>query len=498
MNATYEHSVFLTALFLLGGIAGNGGQNAFANEPPVAEAGPSRYAAAQPLQLDGTRSYDPDHSGPLTYAWTQVSGPPLVILGATTAMPSVGGFVQTQQMQECQFQLLVHDGQQASAPDAVKVVIVPDFGPSTLKLENPPFDPNKPTVIYFWGGDCIKGSPGHPWNPGPAWLDRANVIDFPYGYTPDSGTVPRSYYKYGDMVLTYLSTVAPDYKQAIQTIGFSTGVDPALDVGLRLNEIYRDARYAVNRVTQIDGGCRMIDAASIGTMAEAWAMQLESYRRFLESAVDGEQCWIDFCYGVGGYRTEPVPPSNVLWVRTGLDHLGVNDWYRNSLTNSDMNQFNGGVVGGAYWSVIGPGKNLQLASLPGAYYFEWNGDVQNGATGFYSQSEYPGRLPEPVTLLDWRDPNVPAEDPNGLVLTCKESANAVGYQLLSGSDPYRIASYTAVADGATPPAVTAAMLPPGDTWWTVKVRDAHGSTIHADPVRVGQPLGLTAHWKLDE
>jgi hypothetical protein len=29
-----------------------------------------------------------------------------------------------------------------------------------------------------------------------------------------------------------------------------------------------------------------------------------------------------------------------------------------------MNQFNNGVIAGAYWSVIGPGKNLQLASTP--------------------------------------------------------------------------------------------------------------------------------------
>ncbi|MGE5294983.1 MAG: GLUG motif-containing protein [Solirubrobacterales bacterium] len=466
--------------------------------PPVAEAGLSRYAGTEPVQLDGTGSFDPDGAGQLCYAWRQLSGPAVELTGADTATPQISRIVQTGEIQECEFELIVSDGELASVPDTVKVVIVPDFGPSISKLENPSFDPNKPTIIYFYGGDCINGSPGHPWEPGPVWLDRANVIDFPYGYTPDSGAVPRSYYKYGDMVLTYLSAVAPDYKQAIQTIGFSTGVDPALDVGLRLNEIYRDARYAVNRVTQIDGGCRMIDAANIGGMAEAWAMQLESYRRFLESAVDGEQCWIDFCYGVEGYRSEPIPPSSVLWVRTGLDHRGVNNWYRNSLTNSDMNQFNGGVVGGAYWSVVGPGKNLQLASLPGAYYFEWEGDAQKGATGFFSPSVYPGRLPEPVTLLDRRDPNLPVEDPNGLVLTCKESANAVGYQLLSGSDPYHIASYTVVADGNTPPAVTAAMLPPGDTWWTVKVRDAHGSTIHADPIRVGQPLGLTAHGKPDE
>ncbi|MCU0917178.1 MAG: LamG domain-containing protein [Planctomycetes bacterium] len=378
------------------------------------------------------------------------------------------------------------------------MVIVPYFGPSTLKLENPPFDASKPTVIYFGGGDCVNGAAGQPWGGGPAWTNAANIIDFPSGYTPDSGTVPRSYYKYGDMVLTHLSAAAPDYQQAIQTIGWSTGVDPALDVGLRLNEIYRDARYAANRVTQIDGGCRMIDAASIGGMGGAWAMQLESYRRFLDSAVDGEQCWIDFCYGVMGYPSEPIPPSSVLWVRSGLDHPQVRDWYRNSLTNSDINQFNGGVVGGAYWSVVGPGKNLQLASAPGTYYFAWSGGAQTGTMGFFNQSEYPGRLPEPVTLLESHDPSVAEDDPNGVILTCKESQNAVGYQLLSGSDPYNIAHYHVVADGNSPPAIPVTKLPSSDTWWTVRARDAYGSTIYADPIRVDLPVGVIAYWKLDE
>jgi hypothetical protein len=162
-----------------------------------------------------------------------------------------------------------------------------------------------------------------------------------------------------------------------------------------------------------------------------------------------------------------------------------------------MNQFNTGLVGGAYWSVIGPGKNLQLASVPGGYYFRWNGDAQKGAMGFLNPSEYPGRLPEPVTLLDFRDPAFGEDDPNGVILTCKESQNAVGYQLLSGSDPYDVAHYHVVVDSNSPPAVPSAQLPSSDTWWTIKARDAYGSTIHADPARVDR-LGLIAYWKLDE
>ena len=46
-----------------------------ANQPPVAKAGLPRYAATDPVRLDGSGSYDPDHSGALTYAWGGVCCP---------------------------------------------------------------------------------------------------------------------------------------------------------------------------------------------------------------------------------------------------------------------------------------------------------------------------------------------------------------------------------------------------------------------------------------
>jgi hypothetical protein len=152
------------------------------------------------------------------------------------------------------------------------------------------------------------------------------------------------------------------------------------------------------------------------------------------------------------------------------------------------------VVAGGYWSVVGPGKNLHLASTPGTqtYNLKWYGDASPGHMDFYNESLYPGRLPQPVALVVWRYPWLYDGDPNGLVLTCAESENAVAYQLLSGSDPYNVAGYNIVADSNSPPAITAAMIPSSDTWWTVKVRDAHGSTIYADPIRVNSLSALGA------
>ena len=442
---------------------------------PIADAGLSRYAAQEPVVLGGTGSYDPNGSDPLSYTWRQISGPSVEINEADTATPTISGFVQTDEVQECEFELVVNDGESTSLPDTVKVIIVPDFGENQMRHVNPPFNPDKPTYIFFGGGDCIVGYAGISctWDV-PSWNNRANVIDFTSGYEPDpdftSGIVddPRTYYRLGDMILEYLSSVAPDYQQPIQTAGWSTGGQPAIDVGTHLNTTYADARYAVNRVTLLDArSCREYS---------------ESIRQFLDSAVDGEQCWIDNHRGgtVGNNTAWPSFYPNVLRIGSSMSHVDVVYWYANSLTGSDMNQFNHGVVGGAYWSVIGPGKNLQLASTPDVetYSFTWHGGQSSGYMDFYDELNHPGRLPEPVMLNGPLD----VEDPNGFILTCEESENAVSYELLFGSDPYRVMDYDIISDTPTPPNHTITAIPSDKTWWTVRVRDQYGSTIYADPI----------------
>ncbi len=462
--------------------------------PPIADAGLPRYAAQDPVVLDGMGSYNPDDSGALSYTWRQISGPPVMIADANTAAPTVSGFVQTDAIQECEFELVVSDGELTSLPDSVRVVIVSDFGANVLTLQNDSFDPNKPTLIFFGGGDCITGtgSVGHM-----SWVERANVISFP-NYEPDPNYLPgivdspRTYYRCGDMIIVYLSSVAPDYQQPIQTSGWSTGGQPAVDVGIHLNLTYADARYAINRVTLID--------------ARACRDHSDSIRQFLGSSVDGEQCWIDNYRGNtdGPYPSWPSFYPNVLRVGSSLSHVGVVMWYGNSLTGSDMNQFNHGVVGGAYWSVMGPGKNLQLASTPGVatYSFTWYGGESSGYMGFYDEPNHPGRLPEPVTLIG--PPDGAVVDANGVVLSCEVSENAIGYQLLFGSEPYRVMDYMIVSDTPVPPSEVITSFPYEQTWWTIQVYDAFGSTIYADPVcvypeKVEAPEpGLIANWKLDE
>ncbi|HEX8003698.1 MAG TPA: Ig-like domain-containing protein [Mycobacteriales bacterium] len=98
------------------------------NAAPVADAGSDASTLPPALvHLDGTGSSDPD-GDPLTYAWTQVGGPAVTLLGAATATPS---FSLTQPGTYL-FSLTVSDGSLTST-DTVTVaaafVVVDDVPP---------------------------------------------------------------------------------------------------------------------------------------------------------------------------------------------------------------------------------------------------------------------------------------------------------------------------------------------------------------------------------
>ena len=73
------------------------------------------------------------------------------------------------------------------------------------------------------------------------------------------------------------------------------------------------------------------------------------------------------------------------------------------------------------------------------------------------------------------------------MLTCHPSENAIGYELLFGSDPHRIMDYRIISDTPHPPLDIVRRGSFEESWWTVRVRDRFGSTIYADPI----PLDLT-------
>jgi hypothetical protein len=90
------------------------------NHVPTAEAGADQVGAVNTrVTLDGSGSSDAD-GNPLTYAWSQMEGPALVLLkDAWSARPS---FVPSR-VGVYRFKLVVRDGTDASAPDAVTVTV---------------------------------------------------------------------------------------------------------------------------------------------------------------------------------------------------------------------------------------------------------------------------------------------------------------------------------------------------------------------------------------
>lgn len=218
---------------------------------PAADAGLPKYTAGDMVALDGTNSHDPGDSGPLSYRWRQISGPTALITNSDTATPWINGFVQTDEIQQCEFELVVSNDLHSSLPDTVVVIIVPFLGGTMIRSESGAFDPDKPTFIYFSGGNCVTGSGS--WKSAD-WEGRANVLSF--AYEPDDPADGRTYEKCGDIIIVYLSNLAPNYNQPIQVTGFSTGGQPAIDASKYINLTYQDARYAINRVTFFDVACR--------------------------------------------------------------------------------------------------------------------------------------------------------------------------------------------------------------------------------------------------
>ncbi len=106
------------------------------NQPPVADAGPDQTGPiGTEVLLDGTASTDPDGvPSPLSFAWTQIEGPPVTLAGADTAVAS---FIPAA-LGTYAFRLVVNDGADA-ADDTVAVVVVnqapvADAGPDQTGL----------------------------------------------------------------------------------------------------------------------------------------------------------------------------------------------------------------------------------------------------------------------------------------------------------------------------------------------------------------------------
>jgi PKD repeat protein len=147
------------------------------NRPPIADAGPDQSVnKSEMVTLNGTGSNDPD-GDPLTYLWNQTGGPPVVLAGADTVIPTFSSTVSG----TCTFLLTVDDGWGGSSNDTVNVTVVnrapiADAGPDqtvpkkTMVTLNGTgsSDPDGDILTYAWsqtGGPIVLLSGADTVNP---------------------------------------------------------------------------------------------------------------------------------------------------------------------------------------------------------------------------------------------------------------------------------------------------------------------------------------------
>ncbi|MDQ3903770.1 MAG: discoidin domain-containing protein [Thermoproteota archaeon] len=95
------------------------------NAAPVANAGPDQIVNSGSLvTLDGSASHDPD-GDPLTFAWTQTSGPSVMLSNSGTSKPSFTSPSNLATDTLLIFNLTVSDGRGLSSTDSVQITVRP-------------------------------------------------------------------------------------------------------------------------------------------------------------------------------------------------------------------------------------------------------------------------------------------------------------------------------------------------------------------------------------
>jgi REJ domain len=155
------------------------------NNPPVANAGhePAQKTvnAGAIVTLDGSQSHDPDGDA-LTYTWTQISGPN-VVLSTPANQPSsdpTTSFTAPNSEANLVFRLIVTDTAGLSDGDTVTIQVIPALMPTPIPEPTPPPTTNVPPVA----------NAGHH-EPAQKTVNAGAIVTLngSQSYDPDGGTI---------------------------------------------------------------------------------------------------------------------------------------------------------------------------------------------------------------------------------------------------------------------------------------------------------------------
>lgn len=164
------------------------------NSAPIADAGldQEKLPSGSTVSLDGTNSSDPEND-PLTYSWTQISGPTATLSDPTSATPSFTLPVGASS-DPIVFELIVNDGNLDSDPDIVTITAnappIADAGTDITGV-NPnqdvtldgtaSADMDGDNITYMWVQ--VSGLPvtlDDPTSPTPTFTVPAGKVDEPW------------------------------------------------------------------------------------------------------------------------------------------------------------------------------------------------------------------------------------------------------------------------------------------------------------------------------
>jgi beta propeller repeat protein len=256
------------------------------NHAPVADAGMDRVSAiAARTVLDGTGSYDPDLVDRLTYRWTQVDGPPVVLEQADTATPSFVDEVGGQRV----FELVVNDGFVDSEASRVRYVTVP----VTMAAE---------------AVDLAQGIPGRTYHPD---VSGTRVVCASGGVSVDTwGIVSK------DLITDEVETVATGGINTQPKIDGDlvvwSGGTPSRVAGRECTSVFvQNLVTGVRRVLAAQGETRSFGHPAVSGNKAVWVQHLNIDRSLPEQ-------WHDMPYDICGADLTDIEAPVSFTVATGV------------------------------------------------------------------------------------------------------------------------------------------------------------------------------------